>query len=138
MTPEELKDLSVHQLAVELILKKQEAKTIEDQMDAIKAELLERDFEKETIEGITVMRKSRATISLLPDADPARIKERYPDLVEVKDVLDTTKISEVMFKYLQEKNPEAIRQEYSVDKNLLHKCCKDYTQQKITTYLEVK
>lgn len=39
---------------------------------------------------------------------------------------------------IKEKAPDAITQEYDVNTKLLHECTKDYTTQKVTTYLEVK
>ena len=47
---EDIKQLSVSELATQLILKRQEAKSIEQQTKEIQDELLNRDFEKETIE----------------------------------------------------------------------------------------
>lgn len=88
---ENLKELSITELATQLILKRQEAKAVEQYTKDIQDELLNRDFEKETIEGITVSRKSRKSISLLPEVDLVEIKERYPDLVSVKNVLDVKK-----------------------------------------------
>lgn len=134
----ETTQLSVIDLAIELIKKRQEAKTLAEETKAIEAELLQRDFEKEEIEGITVSRKTRRTISLLPDVDKAAIKDRYPELVQVKNVLDMKKVDDELLAFIEEKSPEAIVQEYDVNEKLLHECCKDYTTQKVTTYLEVK
>lgn len=135
---ENLKELSITELATQLILKRQEAKAVEQYTKDIQDELLNRDFEKETIEGITVSRKSRKSISLLPEVDLVEIKERYPDLVSVKNVLDVKKVDEELMEVIKEKAPDAITQEYDVNTKLLHECTKDYTTQKVTTYLEVK
>lgn len=135
---ENLKELSITELATQLILKRQEAKAVEQYTKDIQDELLNRDFEKETIEGITVSRKSRKSISLLPEVDLVAIKERYPDLVSVKNVLDVKKVDEELMEVIKEKAPDAITQEYDVNTKLLHECTKDYTTQKVTTYLEVK
>lgn len=131
-------EMTVAELATQLILKRQEAKALEQYTKEIQDELLNRDFEKEVIEWITVSRKQRKNISLLPDADMWKIKSLYPDLVEVKNVLDMKKVDDELLAFIQEKSPEAIKEECNVDAKLLHECTKEFTTQKVTTYIEVK
>lgn len=131
-------DLSIKELSIELIKIRQEWKNIEQQTKELQDELLKRDFEKEIVEWITVSRKSRRTISLLPDADMWKIKLLYPDLVEIKNVLDMKKVDDELLAFIQEKSPDAIKEECNVDAKLLHECTKEFTNQKVTIYLEVK
>lgn len=134
-----LNDLSPNDLARELILARYEKKSIEDRenaiIDLLKASM---DFEAITIEWITVRRKQRKNISLLPNADLSKIKERYPDLVQETKVINTKVITPDIIEKMEKAYPWSVDTKYDVDTRLLHECTKEYTEQKITTFIEVK
>jgi len=135
---ENIKDLESNQIATKLIKLRAEKQTLEAEEKMLQDELKQRsDFEKYEFEWIRVTRESRRNITLRPDADIAKIKERYPELVTVKQILDTTKISEAVFNYIKSKDPEAIVEDVSVDATMLHNCTRDYTDQKITTFVKI-
>lgn len=139
MTNIYLKELSNTELAKFLIEKRAEAKSLDELQKDIQDELLNRnDFTVENIEWVNVSMKSRKSISLLPEVNLATIKERYPDLVSVKNILDVKKVDDELMQVIKEKAPDAIKQEYDVNTKLLHECTKDYTTQKVTRYIEVK
>jgi len=42
-----------------------------------------------------------------------------------------------VFNYIKSKDPEAIVEDVSVDATMLHNCTRDYTDQKITTFVKI-
>jgi hypothetical protein len=115
-----------------------EQKTLESLDEEIKEYFRnDENFEKVEYEGITVSKKTRATISLLPNVDLQKIRSIYPAICTSQNVLHQDKLSEKVWEYLMQQ-PEAVEEVISVDAKKLHIVTKEYTTQKITEYIEIK
>lgn len=134
----ELDSLTDWEKARFLILLRAEQKTLsafdKDIMDYFKNSP---DFEKVSYEGITISKKTRTSISLLPEADLQKIRSLYPAICSSQNVLHQEKLSKQVREFLKSQ-PEAVEEVISVDAKALHSVTKDYTAQKLTTYIEVK
>lgn len=122
----------------ELILIRTEIKVLQDKEKELMQSLLNSDeFNKEEVEGILVSKKTRATISLLPDIDLQKIKSLYPAICTTENRIDKNKLSDKVRSYLKE-HTEAVEEDINVNARKLHEVTKEYTTQKLTSYIEVK
>lgn len=121
-----------------LILLRAEQKTLKALDEEIMSDLEDNDdFEKAECEGITVRKKTRRSIYLLPNVDLQKIRKLYPDITTLQNVLHPEKLSDKVREYLKAQ-PEAVEEVIDVDARKLHEVTKDYTKQSLTTYIEVK
>lgn len=133
-----LDDIGYTQKVNFLIMLRTEKKTIEQLEEDIKSSLLEdTDFQKADVEWVTVMKKERPTVTLRKDVDKYLIRSLYPDICKSQNVLHQEKLSEKVWDYLKSQ-PEAVEEVITVDAKKLNEVTKEYTEQKITTYIEVK
>lgn len=130
--------MSVKDQLLELIEVKKQLKVLEEREKEIKASILEEDFEKESVDWVDVMKKQRATITLSKTADLKTIRLQYPDLCNTIHWLDVKKLTSNQFEEIKSTYPEAYYEDISVDAKKLHEQTKEYTEQKVTTYIEVK
>lgn len=104
----------------------------------LKQSLLEEDFEYEKIWTIEVSKKQRSTITLTKEANLKQIRELYPNLCETIHWIDQKKLTPEQFEEIKVKYTDAYYEDISVDTKKLHEVSKDFTQQKVTTFIEVR
>ncbi len=66
------------------------------------------------------------------------IKLRYPDLCKTVYGVDAKKLTNTQLEYIKLKFKEAYYEDIQVDAKQLNEITKEFTQQKVTTYIEVK
>jgi len=130
--------MTVKEKLLKLIEIKTQLKEFERLEKEIKCSLLEDDFEKEEVDWVIVSKKQRSTITLSKTSDLKTIRLQYPDLCNTIHWLDVKKLTSDQFEEIKITYPEAYYEDISVDTKKLHEQTKDYTEQKLTTYIEVK
>lgn len=99
-----IKQMSIEDISDQLMLIRAEKQTNETKEKELKDELLSRsDFNWIERNWIKIILSSRPTITLKDWINLELIKQRYPDLVEVKQILDPSKVSDALLHYIKEK-----------------------------------
>jgi len=121
-----------------LIEVKRQLKELEKEEAEIKQAFLEGNCDYEKIGNVEISKKQRPTITLLKDVDMKVIQEKYPSLCDIIYGFDIKKVTPEELEEIKNKYKEAYYESITVDAKKLNEVTKEYTSQKITTYVEVK
>jgi hypothetical protein len=132
-------DMTNTDLVEKLIKTKAMAQKYAQLESDIKDELMSRsDFSKIDYQGIIVEVRQTKRVSFTKAADMKSLREKYPNIVSKKDVLNPGGISEEVLEYIKEENPEAFREEFEADAKLIHQIEPGkFTEQKVSTAVYV-